>query len=312
MKNIFRVSSIFVICLIIIVLTAGCSSFKKQVFLEKKIAEIEIKGPIVSSQKAVNEIEGFADKKDIGAIILRLETPGGGVAASQEIHREIIKARNKGKLIIVSMGSVAASGGYYIACAADKIFADGGTLTGSIGVIINIANFEDLLNKIGIQFQVVKSGPHKDIGSFSRKLTKEEKELLEGVIKDIYDQFVNAIAEGRGEILREKLTRELKKDKKNISNDDIKKEIYKIADGRIFTGMQAKTYGLVDEIGSFTDVVKYTADILNIKGEPVIEIPRKKTSIFEFIFGNEADSILAKYMNDAPLKYQMNIGGYNQ
>ncbi|MBI3353442.1 MAG: signal peptide peptidase SppA [Nitrospirae bacterium] len=216
----------------------------------EKIAIINIKGVIVDSKKAVKEIRRYADNPSVKAILLRVDSPGGGVVASQEIYEELrwIKEK-KGKKIVTSMGTVAASGGYYVACASDLIVANPGTLTGSIGVIMEFANLEGLFKKIGVEGVVIKSGKHKDIGSPFRGLTKEEKELLQGIIDDVYAQFVSAVVEGR----------------------KMKPETVKgLADGRIYTGRQAKELGLVDELGTLQDAINITARLAGIKGEPVI------------------------------------------
>ncbi len=216
----------------------------------EKIAIINIKGVIVDSKKTVKEIRRYADNPSVKAILLRVDSPGGGVVASQEIYEELKWLKEKkGKKIVTSMGTVAASGGYYVACASDLIVANPGTLTGSIGVIMEFANLEGLFKKIGVEGVIIKSGKHKDIGSPFRGLTKEEKELLQGIIDDVYDQFVSAVVEGR----------------------KMKPETVKgLADGRIYTGRQAKELGLVDELGTLQDAINITARLAGIKGEPVI------------------------------------------
>lgn len=255
-----------------------------QVFkLGDKIAVIEITG-IITDSKAVNkEIIEYGERDDIKAVILRIDSPGGGVGPSQEIYNEIKKLKNK-KKVVASMGSVAASGGYYIAAASDKIFANPGTLTGSIGVIMEFANAEELLAKIGVKGYVVKSGEYKDIGSPIRKMKDDEKKLLQSVIDNVHEQFVQVVSENRG-----------------IKIDDAKA----IADGRIFTGEQAKELNLVDELGNLQDTIDAAAKIVGIKGKPVVIYPRKKgLSIWDMLFSDDAVSqIMNKLKTGYDLKY---------
>ncbi|MCK5011952.1 MAG: signal peptide peptidase SppA, partial [Deltaproteobacteria bacterium] len=203
----------------------GISHFGDQYAFEfggDRVGIVKIEGTIVESEPIIDKIIKFRKSKRVKAIVLRINSPGGMVAPSQEIYQEIKKAC-KEKKVIVSMESVAASGGYYIACTADKIVANPGTLVGSIGVILQIENIEELLNKIGLRRKVVKSGKYKDIGSITRPMTEEEEATLQVFSDDIYNQFVDAVAEGRS------MKRE---------------EVLKIADGRIFTGAQAIELGL--------------------------------------------------------------------
>ena len=211
----------------------------------EKIGVIQIEGRISDSRVITSQLVKFKKDKGIKAIILRINSPGGGVGPTQEIYREVIKA-GKTKKVIASMGSVAASGGYYIASAADKIVANPGTITGSIGVLMEFVRLEDLLNKIGVNVEVLKSGEFKDIGSPHRKLTAQERELLNALVADIQKQFVKDVATGR-----------------NLSVE----EVQKIADGRIFSGAQAKELGLVDVLGNFQDTVEIAKDMAGIKGE---------------------------------------------
>jgi len=183
-----------------------------------KIAVVEIKGVITESSEIIEEIRQYQEDEGVKAIVLRIDSPGGGVGPSQEIHREISKVKMK-KKVVTSMGSVAASGGYYIACASDRIVANPGTITGSIGVLMEFTNIEELFKKIGIKGVVLKSGEHKDIGSPFREMTPDEKKIMQEVIDNVHQQFIQAVAEGR------KLDRE---------------KVAQIADGRIFTGEQAK------------------------------------------------------------------------
>jgi protease-4 len=235
--------------------------FQKNIPLGSRLALIRIEGPIIDSKDATDEIKEYIKDKSIKAIVLRIDSPGGAVAPSQEIYEEVKKAVAQ-KTVIVSMGSVAASGGYYIAAPATKIIANPGTLTGSIGVIMEIPNIEGLMNKIGIRTEVIKSGRHKDIASAFRTMGKEEREILQGVMDNVHEQFMKAVAEGR------KIKME---------------EVRGIADGRIFTGEQAKTHGLVDDLGTLEDAIKTAATLAGIKEEPVIVSKKDKLSVIDLL-----------------------------
>ena len=190
---------LIVICAVFFLMVFGISHFGDQYAFEfggDRVGIVKIEGTIVESEPIIDKIIKFRKSKRVKAIVLRINSPGGMVAPSQEIYQEIKKAC-KEKKVIVSMESVAASGGYYIACTADKIVANPGTLVGSIGVILQIENIEELLNKIGLRRKVVKSGKYKDIGSITRPMTEEEEAILQVFSDDIYNQFVDAVAEGR-------------------------------------------------------------------------------------------------------------------
>lgn len=213
-----------------------------------KVAVVEIFGPIIDSLEAVELIEEYAKDRSIKGIIVHIDSPGGGVAPSQEIYEALLTARKK-KPVVASMGSVAASGGYYIALGADKIVSNPGTITGSIGVIMGFIDPRELLSKIGVVSITVKSGEFKDIGSSARAFTERDKKMLQSVIDDVFEQFVEAIAENR-----------------NLTIAQVKG----VADGRILSGRMAKESGLVDEIGTFRDSVKILAELADIDGEPAL------------------------------------------
>jgi len=237
--------------------------FQKNLPVGDRIALIRIEGPIIDSKETLDELKDYVKDTSIKAIVLRIDSPGGGVAPSQEIYEEVRKAVAK-KKIVVSMGSVAASGGYYIAAPATKIVANPGTLTGSIGVIMEIPNIESLMNKIGVKTEVIKSGQHKDIASIFRGIKKEEREILQDVLDNVHEQFIEAVAEGR-----------------KMVHDDVKR----IADGRIFTGQQALKVGLVDELGNLEDAMKAAAKLSGIKGEPVVVTKKEKFSFIDLLRG---------------------------
>ena len=235
-----------------------------------KIAIVEVRGVITESSGIIEEIHQYQEDEGVKAIILRIDSPGGGVGPSQEIHREISKVKSK-KKVVASMGSVAASGGYYIACASDRIVANPGTITGSIGVIMEFTNIEELFKKIGIKGVVIKSGEHKDIGSPFREMTPDEKKILQDAIDNVHQQFIEAVAKGR------KLDRE---------------KVVQIADGRIFTGEQAKQIGLVDEMGNLQDAIDTAAKMVGIAGKPNVIYPRKKISLWNLLLDKTISTIL--------------------
>ena len=244
-----------------------------------KIAVVEIQGVITQSSRVIEEIHQHLADDGVKAIILRIDSPGGGVGPSQEIHREVVKAKEK-KKIVASMGAVAASGGYYVACASDLIVANPGTITGSIGVIMQFSNFEDLLKKIGIKGVVLKSGEHKDIGSPFREMTPEEKKIMQGTLDNVHQQFIQAVAKGR------KLDRG---------------KVIPIADGRIMTGEQAQQLGLVDKLGNLQDAIDEATKLAGISGKPQILYPKKKFSLWELLI-KEMASALIEVLNERGLE----------
>jgi protease-4 len=241
---------------------------------EDRIALIRIEGVILDAQETIGELKKFSENPSVKAIVLRIDSPGGGVVPSQEIYDAVRRVRTKSnKAVIASMGSVAASGGYYIAAATDRIVANPGTLTGSIGVIMEMANFEGLLQKIGVEGVVVKSGKYKDVGSPLRKMSDEERGLLQIVMDDVHKQFIEAVAEGRALELT---------------------DVQALADGRIFTGRQAKEAKLVDELGNLEDAIQLAADVVGIEGEPKVVEQRRRFSIRELL-DSRLSSVLPKF-----------------
>jgi protease IV len=230
---------------------------------ENRIALIRVEGVILDAQTTVGDLKRFGENPLVKAIVLRIDSPGGGVVPSQEIHDAVKRVRNKSnKAIIASMGNVAASGGYYIAAATDRIIANPGTLTGSIGVIMEMANVEGLLKKVGVEGIVIKSGRFKDVGSPLRKMSEEERKLMQSLMDDVHQQFIQAVADGR-----------------SLEISDVQP----LADGRIFTGRQAKEARLVDELGDLDDAIHLAADIVGIEGEPKIVEPRRRFSVRELL-----------------------------
>lgn len=256
-------------------------TFSQKVPLGEKVALIRVTGVIIDSTSVIDEIREYSEDSSIKAIVLRVDSPGGAVAPSQEIHEEIIKAKLN-KKVIVSMGTVAASGGYYISAPADKIVANAGTLTGSIGVIMELPNFEGLMKKIGVETQVVKSGKHKDIASVFRSLKPEEKEILQAVLDDVHNQFITAVSEGRGKSFE---------------------EIKEIADGRVFTGRMAKEIGLVDELGNLQDAIMLAGKLTGIKGEPRVVTKKEEFSVFNLLKGQLPEKLIGNVFSGVQLKY---------
>ncbi|MGA3085829.1 MAG: signal peptide peptidase SppA [Thermodesulfobacteriota bacterium] len=235
-----------------------------------RIGVVSIRGVITDSRGVVEQLKKYRKDNRVKVIILRIDSPGGGTAASQEIYREVQRTVTK-KKVIASMGNVAASGGYYVALAADKIVANPATLTGSIGVIMEVSNIKELLQKIGVSREAIKSGPYKDIGSPVREMKPEERRLLEEVVQNVHQQFIDVVSKGRH------LSRE---------------QVEKIADGRVFTGQQAKTMGLIDELGSFEDAVDLAKKMVGLSGEVKLIFPEKKRfSIWDLVFSETMEEI---------------------
>lgn len=228
----------------------------------EKIALVKLEGLLVTSEHVVEELNDYADDSSIKAIVLRIDSPGGGVVVSQEIYNAVKNARKEGKKVVASMGTVAASGGYYVAAAADRIVANPGTLTGSIGVKMEFANIEKLLEKIGVRGVVVKAGEYKDVGSPFRDMSAPEKKILQDVIDDVHNQFIKAVAEGR-----------------NMQEAEVRT----IADGRIFTGRQALDLKLVDQLGDLADSIKVAGELVGIKGKPRVIEKRKTIPFFDYL-----------------------------
>ena len=250
-----------------------------------KVAVVRIEGVIVDSREAVEELRRYRENPGIKAIVLRIDSPGGGVVPSQEIYTEVRKTRADGKIkLVTSMGNIAASGGYYIAAATDKIVANPGTLTGSIGVIMELANVKGLLEKVGVESVVIKSGRHKDMASPFRTMSEEDRALLQGVLDDVHDQFIRAVAAGRSLKLE---------------------EVRDLADGRIFTGRQAKKISLVDELGDLQDAIKLAARLVGIPGEPQVVETRKRFSLRDLLDNLFSGKVAQFIPSNINLKYML-------
>ncbi len=252
------VGGIFLFFLLVII-TAGLFPFgAMNVSVGNKVAVLEIEGPITESRRIIEQIKEFRDTASVKSVVLRIDSPGGGVGPSQEIYAELKKLAAQ-KPLIVSMGSVAASGGYYLAVAGERIFANPGTITGSIGVIMSFPNYRELMDNIGVKMETVKSGQFKDTGSSSGVFSEADRSLLQGLIDDVHQQFVEAISVGRN-LPIERLT--------------------PYVDGRIMTGRQAMALGLIDELGTFYDAVAYAGKISGAGEEPDLIYPEPESTNF--------------------------------
>lgn len=246
--------------------SVGTQSFS----LNDKIGVVLVEGVIGDPFDIIENIDEFGKDSSIAAVVLRIDSPGGGVAASQEIYDAIIALKKK-KKVVVSMGSVAASGGLLIACAGDKIVANPGTITGSISAIMQFANVEELLKKVGVKSSVVKSGQYKDIGSPTREMTPEERIIIQELVNDIYNQFIDVIVRDR------KMIRE---------------QVVAIGDGRVFTGRKAKEYGLVDQLGDMAAAAKLASVLAGKNGKYDLVYPKKKhPSVFDYMFESAANQL---------------------
>lgn len=272
------VFSILIVITIFLTLITGDSGLA----LGDKIGIVKIEGVIIDSIDINRQIKEFSRRDDIKAVIIRINSPGGSVAPSQEIYNEVKRLANE-KMVVASMSSVAASGGYYIALGADRIVANPGTITGSIGVIVQFMNFEGLLSKIGITGSVIKSGKFKDTGSPLRQMTDDEKQVLKLLVDDVQRQFVSAVVESR----------------------DLKPEVVeKLADGRIFSGSQAMKYGLVDKMGGLQEAIDLAAELANMDGDPSVVYSKKKVDgLLKYFTGEEPGAFFGSLYSGLDILY---------
>ena len=298
----YKKSVIIVVVLFIIASLVGLAvrGSAKRPSQTEKIAVIYVEGVIMGghgqsnvfveqggTDQVIKQLHEARDDESVKAVILRINSPGGSAAASQEVGVEIKKLRATGKIVVTSMGDVAASGGYWLGACTGKKYANSTTMTGSIGVYVPYANWEELYKKVGIYQEKIKSGPHKDILSPERTMTSEEREIIQLMVDDIYDQFVTVVAQGR-----------------NMDIDQVRK----LADGRIYTGNQAKQLGLVDELGNMYDAIDGAAQLAGISGKPEIK-EYGKYSPWSKLFGanEQVGSLLEKIIfNQA--KNALNMG----
>lgn len=234
-----------------------------------KIAVVDLKGEIFSADDVVRQLKKYREDRSIKAILLHIDSPGGAVVPSQEMYEEVRKTRDGGKPVVVSMGSLAASGGYYVACGGSRLVANRGTLTGSIGVISGFLQMEEALRKLGLEVRTIKSGKLKDAGIATRKMTEEDRRYFQQLMDDVHRQFMEVVSRER------KLAAQ---------------KVRSLADGRVYTGEQAVTLGLVDTLGTFQDAVAITAKIAGITGEPTLVKTKKRQSFMEGLMGDAAET----------------------
>jgi protease-4 len=251
-----------------------------------RIGVVDLDGVILSPQPVVSQLKKFGDDSSIKAIILHVNSPGGGVAASEEIYREVKRLREeKKKRVVVSIESVGASGAFYIAAASNKIYADQGSIVGSIGVIAQWVNYGDLLKWAKLKDVVIKTGEFKDTGNPTRDLTPAEQAYMQSLIDNMFGQFVKAVADGRG-----------------MKFDDVKA----IANGKVWTGEQAKSMKLIDDVGDFEAAVKDTAKTVGISGEPTLVRPEKdRRTLLDLMTGD-----ISKYLPDREKMLEQQVGFY--
>jgi protease-4 len=251
-----------------------------------RIGVVDLDGVILSPQPVVSQLKKFGDDASIKAIIIHVNSPGGGVAASEEIYREVKRLREeKKKRVVVSIESVGASGAFYIASASNKIYADQGSIVGSIGVIAQWVNYGDLLKWAKLKDVVIKTGEFKDTGNPARDLTPAEQAYMQSLIDNMFGQFVKAVADGRG-----------------MKFDDVKT----IANGKVWTGEQAKSMKLIDEVGDFEAAVKDTAKAVGISGEPTLVRPEKdRRTLLDLMTGD-----ISKYLPDREKMLEQQVGFY--
>ena len=227
-----------------------------------RVAIVELEGLIVDVDDLVRELKRHRENPLVRAVVIRINSPGGVVAPTQELHAAIGRLREAGKPVVASLGAVAASGGYYVAVAADRIYANPGTLTGSIGVVMQLANVGGLMKKVGVDYVVVKAGQFKDIGNLGRPMTADERRVLQTLLDDVHGQFIQAVADGR------KLDRQ---------------RVIQFADGRVFSGAQAKRLRMVDVLGGLEDAVNGAAALAGLSTPPNVISPRRRFSLLDLL-----------------------------
>ena len=227
-----------------------------------RVAIVEVEGIIVEVDDIVRELKSYRENPAVRAVVIRINSPGGVVAPTQELHDAVLRLRQAGKPVVASLGAVAASGGYYIAVACDQIYANPGTLTGSIGVIMQLANLEQLMKKVGVDYVVVKAGQFKDLGNVARPMTSDERRVMQALLDDVHGQFIGAVAAGR------KLQRD---------------EVARFADGRVFSGVQAKGLRMVDALGGLEEAVLAAGTLAGLPSPPTVIQPRRRFSIMDLL-----------------------------
>jgi len=280
-----RVITFFVAFVALLFLVFIARALVSNIPVGEKVGVIDINGAISKSDKVIELIHQYRDNGSVKAIVVRIDSPGGSVAPVQEIYGELNKLA---KPVVASLAGTAASGGYYIACAADQIFANPGTLTRSIGVIMQSLKMKGLYDKVGIDQQTVKSGEFKDTGSPIRNLTPVERELLQDTIDDVHDQFVDAIFEER----KDRLTRD---------------EVQALADGRIFSGNQALEHKLVDRLGNLSDAITHAAELGGIVGKPKVTRVKREPTLLERLIGVDGKHIMEKPVDNSGVSFRYEL-----
>ncbi len=281
-----RKAWIFIVLFVVVVFLVSLIAERVGKQSGDRIGIIEIEGVISGSKELMEDIIKFKEDPSIRGVILRINSPGGGVGPTQEIFREVVKLKEK-KKVYVSMGTSCASGGYYIASAGDRLYANPSTITGSIGVIMQLMIVEDVLKKIGLKSNTIKAGEFKDTGTPFREMTSAERAYMEGIVQSIYEQFLKDIAVER---------------KMNIE------VVRKLAEGRVYTGTQAKDVGLVDGLGNFYDTVDALKVTLNIKGKPSLVYTEKPFSFSRWVFGSISQDLsreIANRLFSSPFSFMM-------
>jgi len=227
-----------------------------------RVAVVELEGIILDVEDIVRDLKSHRKNPLVRAVVVRINSPGGVVGPTQELNRALQQLRQAGKPVVASLGAVAASGGYYVAVAADTIYANPGTLTGSIGVIMQMANLENAMKKVGVDYVVIKAGQFKDIGNLSRLMTPEERRVLQSLLDDVHRQFIDAVAEGR------KLDRA---------------RVVQFSDGRVFSGAQAKVLAMVDEMGGLEEAINGAAKLAGLDVPPRVILPRRRFSVMDLL-----------------------------
>ena len=253
-----------------------------------RVAVVELREPIFDAEEILRQLRKYRDRNSVRAIVLRLDSHGGAVVPSHEIYEEVQRTVKLGKPVVVSMGSVAASGAYYIACGASYVVSNPGTITGSIGVVSEFANYQELMNKIGVETTTIKSGEFKDIGNPTRPMSDVERRQLQETIDDIYAQFVDVVVKGR-----------------KLTEDSVRT----LADGRIYTGAQAYALGLVDTLGTLQTAIIMAGTLGKIEGEPRVVKEKEQPAALDYLLGSRArkniEEIGTRLQNGSPLQYRL-------
>ncbi len=259
----------------VILLMLSMTGSQVKLVRSNKVGVVEVTGIITEARSTLNTLKKFRESAAIKAIVLRVNSPGGAVGPSQEILAEVYRTRQQ-KKVVASLGTVAASGGYYIASGADVILANPGTLTGSIGVIMNFTNIEQLTQKLGIELFNLKAGRFKDAGSPTRPMTPVERAYLQKLIDNVHEQFILDVARGRKMLLH---------------------KVREVADGRVFTGEMAKHLGLVDQFGNLSEAIDLAGQLAGLTGkvEPVYP-PRERFSLFRLLMGDDPEELLSRWL----------------